>query len=211
VRLADGWRVRLVGIDTPELAHKGRPAQPLANAARAMLVRLAPPGTRIGLRYAPQRRDHYGRTLAHLFLRDGTNLQARLLSAGLATTLTMPPNLWSVDCYAATENRARRARRGLWALAHYQPVAARSLAASARGYRIVRGRVQRIGRSRRNLWLNLARHMALRIPRTDLAYFRGLSLRRLRGRKVEARGFVQRRHGESRITLRHPVQLTVLD
>lgn len=210
LRLADGRRVRLVGIDTPEIAHEQRAAQPLADAARAMLARLAPPGSRLGLRYAAERHDRYGRTLAHLFIDDGANIQTQLLNAGLATSLAMPPNLWSVDCYAAAEHRARRARRGLWALARYQPVAAAALPAAARGYRVVRGRVTRIGHGRHNLWLNLARHMALRIPRADLGYFRGMAPRRLLGRRVEVRGFVQRRHRESRITLRYPTQLRVL-
>ena len=110
-----------------------------------------------------ERLDRYGRLLAHVFSDDGDNLQARLLHAGLATTLVVPPNQWSLDCYAQVENRARSRGDGLWAMDAYGPVPAEDLSPSIRGFRLVTGRVQRVGESRANLWLNLSRHMAVRI------------------------------------------------
>ncbi len=37
VRLSDGRHLRLIGVDTPELAHNGAPAQPLGIEARDRL------------------------------------------------------------------------------------------------------------------------------------------------------------------------------
>jgi len=76
---------------------------------------------------------------------------------------------------------------------------------------VVTGRVQRVGESRGNLWLNLSRGMALRIPREDLVYFGERDPRRLAGRRVEARGWIHKRKGELRMTVRHPAALTVLE
>ena len=209
--LEDGRRVRLLGINTPEIGRDGEPSEAHAEDAKALLAALAGPGAWLQLRLDAERLDRYGRILAHVFGADGTNVQARLLAAGYATTLVVPPNQWSVDCYAALEARARARRLGIWRLPRYQPTPAEDLPASARGFRLVTGRVQRVGESRANLWLNLSRHMAVRIPKDDLAYFGDLDLRGLAGRRLEVRGWMQKRRGELRITVRHPAALTVLD
>lgn len=209
--LGDGRKVRLLGINTPEIGHDGKPSEPYAVQARAMLERFAGPGTRLNLRLDTERYDRYGRLLAHVFTDDGTNLQALLLAAGYATTLVVPPNQWSLACYAAVQTKARARRAGLWSEGRYQPVPAEELADSARGYHLVTGSVQRVGESRGNLWLNLAPHVAVRIPKDDLIYFGALDPRSLAGRRLEVRGWIHRRRGELRITVRHPSALTILD
>lgn len=211
VELADGRRVRLLGIDTPELGHDDRPAQPLAEPARTFLETLAPPGARVRLHFDFEQRDRYGRLLAHLYLTDGVNLQAELVAAGLAATLVVPPNEWNHECYAALEDAARSAALGIWKLDRFQPVPAQRLSGKTRGFRIVTGKVQRVGEGRKNLWLNLAPMMALRIPKEDLVHFTTLPPRSLLGRRLEARGYVERRREELRITVRHPAALRVLE
>ncbi len=209
--LANGRRVRLLGINTPEIGRDGEPSEPYSEDAKALLARLAGPGMSVRLRLDKERFDRYGRLLAHVFADDGSNVQARLLDAGYATTLVVPPNEWSVDCYAAVEARARQKRAGIWGLEEYRPIPAETLSDSARGFRLVTGRVQRIGESRANLWLNLSRRMAVRIPKDDLPYFGDLDPRRLAGRRLEVRGWIRKRRGELRITVRHPAALKVLD
>ena len=209
--LTDGRRVRLLGINTPEIGRDGEPDEPLAREAEALLGRLAGAGTRLRLRLDKERFDRYGRLLAQVFRDGGDNLPARLLGAGLATTLVVPPNEGSLGCYGAVEALARERRLGIWGLAAYQPVPAATLADTARGFHLVTGRVQRVGESRGNLWLNLSRHMAVRIPKDDLVYFAHLDPRQLAGRQVEVRGWIHKRRGELRITVRHPAALTLLD
>lgn len=211
LRLDDGRRVRLLGIDAPETAHEGRAAEALGDAAKSALAELAPRGTRLGLRLEAERRDRYGRWLAHLVLGDGTNLQAELLRRGLATTLVIPPNEWAHECYAKVQSHARREKRGLWGLARFQPVDVETLPAGTRGYRIVRGRVQRIGVSSGNVWLNFDQRVALRIPRSALRNFPNLDIEALRGRHIEARGRLEPRKRRLRMTVRHPSALTILD
>ena len=209
--LGDGRRVRLLGINTPEIGHDGAPSEPYAEEAKAFLARLAGPGEQLRLRLDIDRFDRYGRLLAHVFADDGSNLQARLLAAGYAATLVVPPNEWSLACYAAAQARARKSRIGIWGLEEYQPIPAENLADTVRGFRVVTGRVQRVGESRANLWLNLSPRVALRIPKDDLAYFGDLDPRSLAGRRLEVRGWVQKRRGELRITVRHRSALTLLD
>ncbi|AOU96660.1 hypothetical protein BI364_00250 [Acidihalobacter yilgarnensis] len=208
VLLNSGVHVRLIGLDTPELAHRQRPADPLADDARRRLEGLlARSGWTLRLRFDVERRDHYGRTLAHAYLPDGTSVSAALLRYGLATALVVPPNLAEAACYQRAEAQARAQRAGLWALARYQPVASTALPKRAHGFHIVHGRVVHVGFARRAVWINLEGHVALRIDRRDLAYFREIDLRRLEGTQISARGWVHASKGERRISIRHPLAL----
>ncbi len=211
LELTDGRRVRLLGINTPELGHDDRPSEPLAEPARTFLETLAAPGKQVNLRFDSERYDRYGRLLAHVFLRSGVNVQAELLTAGLALTLVVPPNEWNHACYGSLERDARKAGLGIWRLNRFRVVAATRLNSKARGFHIVSGKVERIGEGRKNLWLNLAPKVAVRIPKDDLNHFKDLGPRALVGRRVEVRGYVERRRGELRITVRHPAALVVLD
>jgi endonuclease YncB( thermonuclease family) len=211
LKLADGRTVRLLGINTPETARDGTPSEPFAENATALLARLAPAGASLRLRLDAERFDRYGRTLAHVFQDDGSNVQVQLLEAGYATTLVVPPNEWAVECYAAVEARARARRVGLWGLPRYQPIPAEQLPDTARGFRLVTGRVQRVGESRGNVWLNLSARVAVRIPRDDLVYFGELDPLQLAGRRLEVRGWFYARRGQLRVTVRHPAALKIIE
>lgn len=74
VHLRDGRSVRLIGINAPELAHNGRTTEPFAEAAKQRLQALVSASDgRLALQPGRQPRDHYGRTLAHLFDASGAN------------------------------------------------------------------------------------------------------------------------------------------
>jgi len=210
VRLRDGRKVRFIGIDTPELGRDGRPSQPMADAARAEVVRLLAGGLEIELRPGAERHDRYGRMLAHVFLPDGRNVTAHLLERGLGTALTVPPNLWQLACYRRAEARAQAAARGIWALDAYRQRASESLGRNDTGFHIVTGRVERVGESASAIWLNLTGRLALRIPRQDLPHF-PQHPRLFQGRSVVARGWLHYHGGELRMTVRHPAALTTED
>ncbi|HKJ08803.1 MAG TPA: thermonuclease family protein [Gammaproteobacteria bacterium] len=212
VFLANGRHLRLVGLDTPEMGRNGAPNEPYAVAARDRLRQLLfSHHERLNLRFGQQRRDHYGRMLAHAFLEDGSSVTASLLRAGLATTLVIPPNVWNARCYAAQERSARQAHRGLWSLAAYQPKDSATLASSTRGFRVVRGRVVHIGHSARALWLDLQGRFGVRIDRRDLSYFTNPPLESLQGRTIEVQGLVYERRRELRMQVRYPTALRVVD
>jgi micrococcal nuclease len=210
VELTDGRRLRLIGIDTPELGRDGARHEPYAVEARSRLRRLlAEGGHGIALRLDREHQDRYGRLLAHAFLGDGRSITAVLLAEGLGTQLTVPPNEWNLDCYREFEGRARAQRLGIWALPPYQPVRADALRPGARGFHLVTGRVERIGSSRRAVWLNLAGGLALRIDRADLPYFQDIRPEQLQGRTVTARGWIYSRDDALRMQIRHPAALEV--
>jgi micrococcal nuclease len=206
VVLADGERVRLIGIDTPELGRRGQPHEYGAIAAREALRSLLANATRISARIGNETRDRYDRLLAHLYA-DGRNVQAILLEDGLAVPLIIPPNIHHIDCYELATASARAERRGLWPHPDYRVRDVGELDFNTRGYQIVSGRVQRIGHSRTAVWINLTNDFALRITRDDLDYFDGVDFDALIGKEIEARGFIYERNNQLRMRIRHPVDM----
>ncbi|MDZ7735203.1 MAG: thermonuclease family protein [Gammaproteobacteria bacterium] len=210
VFLDNDEKVRLIGIDTPELGRDDRPPDPGAVEARNRLRELVAVSDEITLRRGIDDRDKYGRLLAHVYA-EGRNLQAQLLAEGLAVPLTIPPNLTHLDCYRKATAEARAARHGLWALDRYQPRPADTLSSHERGYYIVTGEVQRIGRSRCCVWLNLDDDFALRIERESLPLFEDIDFDRLEGTPLEARGYLYLRNDQLRMQIRHPADLVIGD
>jgi micrococcal nuclease len=104
-------RVRLIGVDTPEV-YGG--AECYGHEASAFTARVLPPGTRVRYRLGIEPRDRYGRALAYLWLRDGRFFNLMLVERGYAQVLTIPPNVDYADRFRDAQRRARDAGRGLW-------------------------------------------------------------------------------------------------
>jgi micrococcal nuclease len=111
--LAGGARVRLLGIDAPEMEKEGRPAEFLAHQSRAALAEMTQ-GKVIRLEYDQLRYDHYGRLLAYIHLPDNTPVNLELLRRGLARVYAHPPNVRHREILLAAQRQAMDARRGLW-------------------------------------------------------------------------------------------------
>ena len=207
VRLEDGRKVRLAGINAPEVAKKEQAGEPLADEARAYLSRLLEGNRMVRLRHEEERRDRYGRLLAHPFLQDDSNVEERLLEAGLAQQLVVPPNRWHSSCYQRVEQRALQQRRGLWRLDYYQPLREAPARANDGRFRVIGGTVTRVAESRKSIWLNLDSGMAVRIARHDVRYFADMDLHALKGQPVVARGWLKHNGQHYQTTVRHPSAL----
>jgi len=218
IRLKDGRHIRLIGINTPELAHKDKTGQrppgedePLAQEARQTVMSLLKPSTRVGLQLGPDREDRYHRQLAHVFLADGSSLEARLLEAGLATSISIPPNVMRLDCYLKAEKSAKRDHAGIWGHPYFLPIAASSVTTRVRGYHLVHGTIERVGHSRKSIWLDFVGGFSIRIPRKDLSHFKDQPPEQWLHREVTVRGWLTDYRGEALMTVRHPAQIEVTD
>ncbi len=209
VILSDGEHVRMIGIDTPELGHGSEPDQPGAAAARDWLRTRLSPGSPLLAVDDHENRDRHGRLLRHLFLPDGTNLQASLLTEGLATPLVIPPSVRYLPCYQRAADTARDARAGLWGRREYQSTDPYMLAPDTRGFRIVRGRVAQVHWTRGGAWLELGGPLSVTIPAANFGEFSRNAIAALPGQRAEFRGMVYPHGGRLRLYLRHPVNLIV--
>jgi micrococcal nuclease len=104
-------KVRLIGVDTPEVYGQ---AECYGHEASAFVEQLLPLGSRVSYRLGVEPRDRYGRALAYVYLDDGRLLNMVLVRRGFAQPLTIPPNDELADRFVAAARDARRRRVGLW-------------------------------------------------------------------------------------------------
>jgi endonuclease YncB( thermonuclease family) len=187
LRLKDGRSVRLIGLNSPELGRQNRSAEPFAEAARRRLQALVSASDgRVRLQVGRQAKDHYGRTLAHVYDARGGNLEAQLLAEGLGYWLAVAPNLALVECQQAAEHSARQARLGLWR----QPQVQSPAQLGRGGFALIHGEVLRVERNRGGVWLEMGDSLVLQVPEKLFEHFDLRQLQGLAGSRVEARGWV---------------------
>jgi micrococcal nuclease len=105
-------RVRLIGLDAPEIEHPPQPAECFGPAA-FRFTRRTLDGRSVSLEFDVRRRDRFGRLLAYVFHR-GRLFNRTLVSRGFAVEHAYPPNLARQDELRLAEEAARRNGRGLW-------------------------------------------------------------------------------------------------
>jgi endonuclease YncB( thermonuclease family) len=187
VRLSDGRSVRMIGLNAPETGKKGQSSQPFAEAAKRRLQALVDESDgQVSVGVGEQATDHYGRTLANLYGRNGANLEAQLLAEGLGYLVAVSPNVALVDCQQAAEKTARQAGLGLW---RNSPVQSPDQIDTG-GFAVVSGEVSNVQRNGGGVWIEFQNSLVLRIAPNLVSEFDLASLQRLKGRKVEARGWV---------------------
>jgi micrococcal nuclease len=111
ITLGGVGKVRLIGIDTPEVFGH---TECFGRVASAFTKRVLRVGTRVHYRLGVEERDRYGRALAYVWLADGRMFNRLLADQGYATPLTIPPNVEYAELFVAAARRAREAGRGLW-------------------------------------------------------------------------------------------------
>jgi micrococcal nuclease len=106
-------KVRLIGVDTPEVF--GR-AECFGRRASAFTEHVLAPRRRVRYRLGTEERDRYDRALAYVWLPDGRLFNALLVERGYAQPLTIPPNDDYATRFVAAARMARRQGRGLWGI-----------------------------------------------------------------------------------------------
>lgn len=112
-------RVRLLGINTPEVGRDGEPGQCGGEAAAELLEELLPEGAAVQL--VSDRRaddeDRYGRLLRYVETEDGIDTGATLITEGYAYAWApaSEPTPERMDDYETATAAARDASAGAWA------------------------------------------------------------------------------------------------
>lgn len=121
-------RVRLLGINTPEISHgAGQASQPFAQKAKQRLTDLIG-GKQIVLSFSEGRTtDKYGRLLAFVHLENGENINETLVKEGLAHVYTFPDTPFDATPLFTAEQQARDAKIGLWSLPRWQVLNAENI------------------------------------------------------------------------------------
>jgi micrococcal nuclease len=106
-------RVRLIGVDTPEVFGGEEPCGP--EASDFTTEQLA--GENVTLEFDEDREDPYGRALAYVWVPDldGELFNETLVGEGYAEVSTFEPNVRYEDRFLAAESQAKDESVGVWA------------------------------------------------------------------------------------------------
>ena len=202
VLLTNGQKVRFLGINTPEVEGRNKSAEPGGEEAKNWLSGQLK-NKKIRLESDVEKKDKYGRLLAHVFTEDGAHLNLELVKAGLAAVNIHPPNLKYVDTLLTVQEKAENARRGLWAYKHYASQPFTQLQGSDyKGWKRVIGVVKQIKQTRRNIYLQFSDDFSIKIERRFKDLFPTLD--RYRGGKIEVRGWLNKSKNRYTMLVRHP-------
>ncbi|MBU0502817.1 MAG: thermonuclease family protein [Candidatus Omnitrophota bacterium] len=126
LKLENGERVRLIGIDTPEMHDSSKllrdsrrshqDAEQIKKLGRRSyeFTRNLVQGRNVRLEFDVERKDKYGRLLAYVYLPDGTFVNAEIVKQGFASLMTISPNVKYADIFRQLYQEARENNRGLW-------------------------------------------------------------------------------------------------
>lgn len=204
IKLEDGRSVRVLGMNAPEVARGKISAQPLAREARAAaqaFVQRA--GGRVRLGFERERKDRYGRLLAHVYDASGRSLASDLLQKGLALQIAVPPNVEQAKCLLTFEKRARARGVGIWRDSYWSAYPIKFLKPGDTGFRHLKGKVTAVDVNS-SVWLEFEGNLVVRIAKNDWPQF-GYSKQdwlSLLGKTIEVRGWVVMRNGKSTQTRR---------
>lgn len=206
-------RVRLIGIDAPQKERQEKfqtPGEPLADEAQLFLNKLlANNDLEIGIKYDKTQFDNRNRQLAHVFLRDGSSVQKALLESGYVLSHTSYDNTQHAECYFQAEAKARKGGYQLWDVMaknpelNYPLIESSKIFADDEGFRIIKGKVEKIDKSSTNYIINMDT-TGIRIPKKHWKKFNFRSLQALKGKTIEVRGFVYHYRKAMYMIIDHP-------
>ncbi|MCC6270849.1 MAG: thermonuclease family protein [Microbacteriaceae bacterium] len=107
----DQIKVRLIGIDSPELRPE---VECFGVEARDYLRGMLPEGTEVWIKTDREALDQYGRRLLYLWTMDDRSVNLDLVERGYATALNIAPSNTFWKTFDAAESAARTADAGLW-------------------------------------------------------------------------------------------------
>lgn len=111
-----GLKIRLIGIDAPEPVNAFRKKkEPFGEEASRFMEKLIA-GKKVRIEYDVGPRDRYGRALVYAWLENGIFINAEMLRQGYAVVMTIPPNVKYADYFLKLQRKARKQKKGLWAI-----------------------------------------------------------------------------------------------
>lgn len=128
LKLSNRERVRLIGIDTPELHYSekllrdsrksGKDIKTIQalGAKAAEFTKALCEGKKVRLEFDVRKKDRYGRLLAYVYLEDGTFVNQKIIEEGYAQVMTIPPNVKYADRFLQLQREAREKGKGLWGM-----------------------------------------------------------------------------------------------
>ena len=125
VVLQDGTRVRLIGIDAPEIENRdyGHRGDPYGEEAKQVLKHMVE-GKTVDLQDGPEKNDKYNRRLAYIYLPDQRPehflVNRNLIVVGAAAAYRKFPHPFLAE-FIQIEEQSKKEKAGMWALRKKTP------------------------------------------------------------------------------------------
>lgn len=108
-------KIRFIGIDSPESRNAfKRKKQPFGKEASEFTSNLILDKF-VRLTFDIDSLDRFGRTLAYVYLQDGTFVNEEIIRNGFATLMTITPNVKFENKFIKAQRHARDRKLGIWA------------------------------------------------------------------------------------------------
>ncbi len=112
IQLEGKRKVRLIGLDAPEINYGSKPPDCFAEEAKNIIVQLLN-GQTIELETDKEDKDIYGRQLRYIYL-DDIFINDFLIRQGYDREMTIPPDTKFSLQFKEAEKEAKAENRGLW-------------------------------------------------------------------------------------------------
>jgi len=113
VLLANGEKIRYLGINTPEINHENRKNEFMSIAARNFNRKLVN-SKKVKLEFDQELKDRYGRILAYVYLKNGQMVNLLLLRKGMAYVLFSRFKLKYMKSFLDNQQKAMQEKSGIW-------------------------------------------------------------------------------------------------
>ena len=219
VVLANGERLRYLGIDTPESRIKQGnqfvyAPQPFAKEATQLNKNLVLNKV-VRIEFDVEKHDKFNRLLGYCFVGD-TFVNARLLEAGFAVLYTSPPNVRYTTALIAAQKKARRQKSGLWA--GHETIGPENALQYTNQIRTIRGKVVSTKHSPKFVALRLGENtkkaFSILLFKNAIDNFHAQGIDPLTfytGKIVEVSGRVRNYRGRPEIIVHAPSEIELLD
>lgn len=209
--LSNQQRVRIIGLNTLELNAKDPQDRQWAVRATDVLDALLV-NKRVSLRTGRDRKDRYGRLLAHVSLLDGQDAAQALIEQGLAIAVGVGRNTVCADNNLASEHQARSRQSGIWKNKGSWWKPADAPLQANRGFYVIRSAIDnRLGAGKKTklrlsngLIVKLGRQWPLNAEQTDTL------LAKSDNQLVEVRGWIGGQLSTPELSLHHPANLRIV-
>ncbi len=210
-----GEKVRLLSINTPEISHNNYPSEPFAVEAKKYL-KAQVKGKKVSLIFSNEKKDRYGRLLAHVYLGDRW-INKELVEEGLAHVYSFPDSTIKalVLELIEAENKARKHKKLIWSDTTFKTLNATKKIEDWRigKFQVVEGVVLKQHKSKNRFYLNFGENwrndFSVEIPRKYWDKFTDMQ-KMYMDKKIRIRGVLKPVNGVL-ITVTHPEQIEVLD
>lgn len=202
VVLDDGRKIRLLGINTPEIQHRDNAADAGGDEAKAWLISKLKEA-KVRIETDAEKTDSYGRTLAYLFTENKEHINVLLVAQGLAQVSIFPPNLKYVSELVNAQQQAEAAKLGIWQRPEYAAIPVEQLTEAGHfGWTRLIGKVRAVRPERKFVYLDFTDCFNARIDMDGLSLFPDLAS--FQGKTIEVRGWLNRRKDKFSMLIRHP-------